>query len=136
MAPTILVADDEPHILQVLTVKLRGAGYDVFTAGDGEEALELARTLRPALVITDFQMPFMNGLELCRALAAEPRTEQIPVLMLTARSYAFEKADLAGSNIRGVMTKPFSPRALLDQVVALTASASWGDDSEPRREAA
>jgi len=115
----ILIVDDESHILQVLSLKLRNAGCEVFTAMDGEEALEVVRQSRPDLVITDFQMPIMTGLELCRAMAADDATADIPVLMLTARGYSLSDRDLAIGNIRHVVHKPFSPRAILEMVRTL-----------------
>jgi CheY-like chemotaxis protein len=115
----VLIVDDEAHIVQVLSIKLRNAGYEVFTAVDGEEAMELAGREIPDLIITDFQMPYMTGLELCRALAANPTTAAIPVLMLTARGYALDDEDLALGNIRDVLSKPFSPRAIVQQVQEL-----------------
>jgi len=119
----ILIVDDETHILQVLSLKLRNAGYEVFTAMDGEEALEVVRQSRPDLVITDFQMPIMTGLELCRAMAADPASAEIPVLMLTARGYSLSDRDLAIGNIRHVVHKPFSPRAILEMVRTLLIDA-------------
>lgn len=112
----ILVVDDEAHIVQVVSLKLRNAGYEVMTAVDGEEAFEIARRALPDLVITDFQMPYMTGLELCKSLSEHEPTRQIPVLMLTARGYALDERDLAIGNIRNVIAKPFSPRAVLAQV--------------------
>ena len=119
MRPTVLVVDDETHIQEVLALKLRQAGYAVLTAGDGEEGLQLARENRPALVITDFRMPYMTGLELGSALAADARTQDIPVLMLTARGHSIDPADLSTGNIREVQSKPFSPRAILRLVERL-----------------
>ncbi|MHC5029111.1 MAG: response regulator, partial [Planctomycetota bacterium] len=113
MQQRILVVDDEAHIVQVLSFKLGNAGYEVLTAVDGEEGLDLALSERPDLIITDFQMPYMTGLELCNALASNPETKSIPVLMLTARGYALEADDLAVGNIKDVLSKPFSPRAIL-----------------------
>jgi two-component system phosphate regulon response regulator PhoB len=119
MAHRVLVVDDEAHIVQVLSLKLRNAGYDVVTAQDGEEAFDLARQQTPDLVITDYQMPYMTGLELCKALAAEAATAAVPVLILTARGYALDAGDLALGTIKGVLSKPFSPRAILQQVKEL-----------------
>lgn len=116
MTYRILVADDEQHIVRVLSIKLRNAGYEVVTAADGEEAFELACEFCPDLIITDFQMPYMTGLELCRALASRPELRAVPVLMLTARGYALDDEDLATGNIKDVISKPFSPRAILQQV--------------------
>lgn len=132
MADRILVVDDEAHILHVLSLKLRNAGYEVFTAVDGEDGYELATKHLPALVITDFQMPYMTGLELCKALANNGPTGHIPVLILTARGYALDDDDLRIGNIKGVLSKPFSPRAVLQLVKeTLTApSSGTGSSSE------
>tara|TARA_Y100001968_G_scaffold294260_1_gene300719 strand:- start:167 stop:568 length:402 start_codon:yes stop_codon:yes gene_type:complete len=124
MVHRILVVDDEQHILQVLSLKLRNAGFDVHTAGDGEEGLHLARSLAPDLVITDVQMPYMTGLELSRALAHDPSTAAMPVIILTARGYALGDDDIDTPNIVEVVSKPFSPRAVIDLVhSALEGSA-------------
>ncbi|MHC5022335.1 MAG: response regulator [Planctomycetota bacterium] len=136
MSHRILVVDDEAHILQVLSLKLRNAGYDVVTAADGEEALEMAVKDPPHLVITDFQMPFMTGLELCQALAADNATAGIPVIMLTARGYALDDADLAIGNIKDVLSKPFSPRAIVQQVRDILAGSGDDADAGGRPEAA
>lgn len=122
----ILVVDDEPHIVQVVSLKLRNAGYEVVTAGDGEEAFDLALEAQPHLIITDFQMPYMTGLELCRALAKNEATQAIPVIILTARGYALDEADLAVGNIRDVVGKPFSPRAILEQIEKILPPAQGG----------
>ena len=136
MAGRILVVDDEAHILHVLSLKLRNAGYDVVTAVDGEDGLELARQALPDLVITDFQMPYMTGLELCRALAANGSTGHIPVLVLTARGYALEEKDLEIGNIKGVLSKPFSPRAVLQLVNETLAGQAGGGETRSSAEAA
>ncbi len=128
MAVRILVVDDEAHILHVLSLKLRNAGYEVITAVDGEDGYELAGQNVPDLVITDFQMPYMTGLELCRALASAPQTSHIPVLILTARGYALDDEDLKIGNIRGVLSKPFSPRAVLQLVKETLAGAANSHD--------
>ena len=129
MAGRILVVDDEAHILHVLSLKLRNAGYEVFTAVDGEDGYELATQHLPDLVITDFQMPYMTGLELCRALANNAPTDRIPVLILTARGYALDDDDLRIGNIKGVLSKPFSPRAVLQLVKETLAPPSTGAES-------
>ena len=116
MPQRVLVVDDETHILQVLSIKLANVGYEVLTAADGEEAFEVACKEQPDLIITDFQMPYMTGLELCRALAEHHATAAIPVLILTARGYALDDEDLTLGNIKDVLSKPFSPRSLVQQV--------------------
>jgi two-component system alkaline phosphatase synthesis response regulator PhoP len=126
----ILVADDEAHIVQVVSLKLRNAGYEVITAADGEEAFEAACSQHPDLIITDFQMPYMTGLELCKALADKPATASIPVFMLTARGYALDDADLKIGNIRQVLAKPFSPRQVLQLVEQVLAKPSASSHTE------
>jgi len=126
----VLVVDDEAHIVQVLSLKLRNAGYDVLTAADGEEAFEMARTHRPDVVITDFQMPYMTGLELCRAMKADAATAATPVVMLTARGYALDPEDLLIGNIREVLSKPFSPRAIADLLGKLLSERGFSVNSD------
>ena len=120
---TILVADDESHILHVVSLKLRNAGYRVLTARDGQEALEMAQQERPDLLITDYHMPQLNGLELCRRLKQDAKTTGIPAIMLTARGYELEPSDTEQSGILRMLSKPFSPRHLLSTVEEVLAQA-------------
>jgi CheY-like chemotaxis protein len=113
---TILVADDESHILHVVSLKLRNAGFRVVTARDGQEAFEMAQHEHPDLLITDYHMPQLSGLELCRKLKQDPSTESIPAIMLTARGYHLEPHDTEQSGILRMLSKPFSPRHLLATV--------------------
>ncbi|HSZ55544.1 MAG TPA: response regulator [Tepidisphaeraceae bacterium] len=110
---TILVADDESHILNVVSLKLRNAGYRVITASDGQEALDLAVQEKPDLVITDYHMPRLSGIELCRRLKQDAQTRGIPAIMLTARGYHLDEQDTIDSGILQMLSKPFSPRHLL-----------------------
>jgi CheY-like chemotaxis protein len=123
----ILVADDETHILHVVSLKLRNAGFHVITAGDGQEALELAHQEMPDLIITDYHMPNLSGLELCSRLKQDAKTRHIPAIMLTARGYHLEPADTEQSGILRMLSKPFSPRQLLatvNEVLNLNVSAA------------
>jgi len=113
---TILVADDESHILHVVSLKLRNAGFRVLTARDGQEALEMAQQEHPDLVITDYHMPQLSGLELCQRLKQDANTSGIPAIMLTARGYHLEPHDTEESGILKMLSKPFSPRELLATV--------------------
>ena len=122
-AKTILVVDDESHILHVVSLKLRNAGFNVVTANDAEEAFDLAmagggNSGAPAidLVITDFQMPGKSGLELAKQLHGEPGKAKLPVMLLTAHGLALEKVELSRAGIHASLSKPFSPRDLLAQV--------------------
>jgi CheY-like chemotaxis protein len=121
---TILVADDESHILNVVSLKLTNAGYKVTTASDGQEALDLATGCRPDLLITDYHMPMLSGLELCRRLKQNPATTGIPTIMLTARGYDLTAGDTEQSGISHMISKPFSPRQLLATVEEILAAAA------------
>jgi len=118
----ILVADDESHILNVVSLKLRNAGYEVACARDGTEALEMALGDPPALLITDYHMPGLNGLEVCGRLRAAGRA--VPAIMLSARGYHLTEAELQQSGISQMISKPFSPRQLLAAVDETLAAVS------------
>ena len=124
---TILVADDESHILSVVSLKLRNAGFRVLTARDGQEALDIALVELPDLLITDYHMPQLSGLELCMRLKQDVKTQAMPKIMLTARGYHLEPHDTELSGILKMMSKPFSPRQLLatvNEVLGLTAASA------------
>ncbi len=126
---TILVCDDEPHILHVVSTKLKNGGFHVLTAADGEEALQLAQEHMPDLVITDYQMPILSGLELCAKLRADPRTEGIPAIMLTARGFSLGDDETQNTNIRKILPKPFSPREVLQTVKDIVEGLVPSDES-------
>jgi len=113
---TILAVDDEAHILHVVSLKLKNAGYTVLTARDAEEALEVAAAGPIDLLITDFQMPGMSGVDLARKLHAEPGKRNLPAILLTAHGLALEQVELAHAGITVCLSKPFSPRDLLEKV--------------------
>ena len=117
--PYILVVDDESHIQHVVSLKLRNAGYAVEAAADGEEALHAMASCVPTVVISDLQMPYLDGIGLCRAMLERPDLCDVPVVVLTARGYALgdEAAELR--NVQAVLSKPFSPRAILDEVAKI-----------------
>lgn len=122
----VLVVDDEAHITHVVSLKLSNAGFEVVTAGDGEEAYELACQELPDLIITDLQMPYLSGVELCAKLKQLRTTSHIPAILLTARGYALSQDDLAQTNIRTVMSKPFSPRQVLERANECLAAEDGG----------
>ncbi|NLX14623.1 MAG: response regulator [Phycisphaerales bacterium] len=117
----ILVADDETHILNVVSIKLSNAGYQVDTAEDGAEAYRAALAHPPDLLITDYQMPNLSGVELCAKLAADEPTRFIPTILLTARGYSISPQDKTTAGIKRVIDKPFSPREVLACVEELLA---------------
>lgn len=116
---TILLVDDETHILNVVSIKLRNAGYEVITAEDGLEGFEQAREHLPDLIITDYQMPLLSGVELCARLQGEPTTRHIPAIILTARGFSISVEERETRNIVEVIDKPFSPRQVLASVQEL-----------------
>jgi CheY-like chemotaxis protein len=126
---TILVADDETHILNVVSLKLRNAGFNVLTAQDGQEALEIAQAEHPDLVITDYHMPMLSGLELSQRLHADAATSAIPVILLTARGYHLEARDTEQSGILRMLSKPFSPRHLLATVTEVLGTTPVAMDT-------
>jgi len=113
----ILLTDDEAHVRHVMKFKLERAGFTVLTAGDGEEGYDTARRALPDLIVSDLQMPRLDGLGLCRKLAGDPVTSQIPVILVTSREFEVTEEDTGGTGVRRVMSKPFSPRALLAAIV-------------------
>jgi CheY-like chemotaxis protein len=127
MAKKILLCDDEPHILRAAEFKLSRAGYDVTTASDGREAWQAIQANRPDMLVTDLQMPQMDGLELSRRVRETPATRDLPILMLTAKSFETAHLELAEKcGVLAVLPKPFSPRELLryvDRVLGQNSSA-------------
>lgn len=113
MNKQILLCDDDIHILKAAEFKFKRAGYDVVCAGDGEEAWQLIQQHVPGLVITDCQMPHLDGIGLVERIRGSEPTCELPVIMLTAKGYELSKNDLQGRlGVVAVLTKPFSPRQL------------------------
>lgn len=111
--PCILLCDDELPILRAAQFKFQRAGYDVLTAGDGEEAWTLLQQRRPDLLITDCQMPRLSGLGLVERLRQFPATAELPVVMLTAKGFELSAEELRQRyGICQLVAKPFSPREL------------------------
>jgi len=115
----ILVVEDEVAILHVLALKLRQGGFEVLTAPDGAAGLELAQIERPDLVISDYQMPHLSGLEMCQRLRQNRRTRDIPAILLTARGFDLDESALESAGIVKCMSKPFSPQEVLVTVQGL-----------------
>ena len=109
----VLVVDDEIHIVQVIAIKLRNNGFEVLTAENGAQALDIARTQKPDLVITDYQMPVMTGIEFIENLRQVADAAKTPVIMLTARGFAIDDDRKNELNVASLLSKPFSPREVL-----------------------
>ncbi|MFN2615184.1 MAG: response regulator [Actinomycetota bacterium] len=116
MSEVILVADDDPDILRFVELNLRLEGFDLLTAGDGEQALDLARDKVPALVILDVMMPKLDGYEVCQRLRNDSRTSHICVIMLTAKSMSADKVLGLTAGADDYISKPFDPLELVARV--------------------
>ncbi len=116
MAHKVLVADDEIHIIHVVAIKLRNNGYEVIAANNGAEAYDLACREKPDIVVTDYQMPLMTGLELIAKLRENEQTKDIPVVLLTARSFAVTPEQQESLEVSSCLSKPFSPKELLKTI--------------------
>lgn len=117
MAKCVLLCDDEIHILRAAEFKLKRAGYDVRISADGQEAWEYIQGYKPDLLITDCQMPRLDGFGLVRRVREHPETKDLPVLMLTAKGFEVSPEELAQNwEVLAVIAKPFSPRELLQTV--------------------
>jgi len=119
MTQKILVVDDDLHMVHILSYKLRREGYEVISACNGQEGYDLACQAKPDLVVTDFQMPLMSGFEMAVKLRANRDTAGLPVIMLTARGHKIPPGDLAQTNTRSLMAKPFSARELIQNIAEL-----------------
>ncbi|MDI6447782.1 response regulator [Anaerobaca lacustris] len=112
----VLIADDEIHIIHVVAIKLRNNGYEVVAANNGAEAYELACSEKPDLIVTDYQMPFVTGIELVEKVRSNEETRHIPVVLLTARSFAIAQEMQQSLGIEECLSKPFSPKELLKTI--------------------
>ncbi len=116
MAKTILTVDDSPSIRQMVSFTLKGAGYLVVEASDGRQGLDLAKTNTLHLILTDQNMPQMDGLTMIKSLRAMSQFTTMPILMLTTESSDQMKAQGRAAGATGWLVKPFSPDKLLEVV--------------------
>lgn len=119
-AKTVLVCDDDPVILRLLQVNLELEGYRVLTANNGEEAVEVARSDHPDLVILDIMMPRLNGYEAAEKLRAAPETATLPIVFLSAKAQTSDAERARSYGVEEYLTKPFDPSHLLEVVERLT----------------
>ena len=122
--PRILVIDDEPDIVDLVSYNLRKEGFTVSTASDAEEALEKIRADDFSLILLDLMLPGMQGMELCRVLKKDSKTEHLPIIMLTAKVEEVDRVLGLESGADDYITKPFSPRELVARVKAVLRRAA------------
>ncbi|HEX7276125.1 MAG TPA: response regulator [Acidimicrobiales bacterium] len=116
---TVLVIDDDPVILELLRVNFEIEGFDVVCARDGDEGLAMAQELQPDIVISDIMMPRRDGLQLLSDLKADPRTENLPVILLSAKAQKSEVQHGLDMGADDYITKPFDPIQLIDRLNAV-----------------
>jgi two-component system phosphate regulon response regulator PhoB len=115
----VLIADDEPNQLELLSYNLSRSEFEVIRATDGQQALEMIEDHRPDLVILDWMMPNMSGIDVCRTLRGRPETRLLPVIMLSARGEEGDRTLGLDVGADDYISKPFSPRELISRVRAL-----------------
>lgn len=121
-APRILVIEDDPSVISVVEFVLEMAGFDAVFAGDGGAGVASARQTRPAVILLDLGIPVLDGYGVCAALAEDPATAAIPIVLMTGTAESASSERLAKFPIRDVIVKPFSPKDLLARVQVLVGS--------------
>jgi two-component system phosphate regulon response regulator PhoB len=131
MTVTVLVIEDEPAILELIEVNLIDAGYAVQGAPDAESAEAYLRAALPDLVLVDWMLPGLSGLSFAKQLRADPRTRDLPIIMVTARAEESDKVAGLESSVDDYITKPFSPRELKARIKAVLRRRSPETAEEP-----
>jgi two-component system phosphate regulon response regulator PhoB len=119
MPVKILIADDEPNQLELLSYNLTQAGFEVAQAHDGQQAMTMIEDWQPDLVVLDWMMPYLSGIELCRMLSSRADTKLLPVIILSARGEDGDRTLGLDTGADDYVSKPFSPRELVSRVKAL-----------------
>ena len=132
MSAKLLLVDDELHILKAAEFKFKRQGYHVDCARDGQEAWEKVQANRPDMVVTDLQMPRLNGLQLIQRLRDDERFTDLPVILLTAKGFELDCDDITSRlSVFEIVSKPFSPRDLCKRVeMALAQGANQRQHAE------
>ena len=126
LKPLVLIVEDEADLVTLLKYNLEKENFRTISAGDGEEALLLASEQVPSLVLLDWMLPLMSGLEVCRQMRRKPKTRDIPIIMLTARGEEADKVRGLNSGADDYIAKPFSPTELVARMRAVLRRSSPG----------
>ena len=124
MRPLVLIAEDEPNIVESLTFLIEKAGFATTSAKDGAVTLQAIRSLRPAVVILDIMLPELSGLDVLRAVKGNAELRDVPILVLTARGRDNDRALALSLGADAFVTKPFSNREVVAQVLRLAGAAA------------
>ncbi len=119
MTKSVLLAEDEPNIVESIRFLLQRAGFEVMVATDGRQALEMALTQRPNVLVLDLMLPEMDGYEVLRKLRADPVGETLPVLILTAKGQRVDRETALENGADQFMTKPFANAEIVAAVSEL-----------------
>ena len=121
MTKTVLIAEDEPNIVESLTFLLERAGFQTIVASDGQQALQSALEQQPSVLVLDLMLPELDGYEVLRRLRADPNGENLPVLMLTAKGQRIDRETAIECGADLFMTKPFANAEITEAVTKLAA---------------
>jgi DNA-binding response OmpR family regulator len=124
MRKRILVVDDDPELVELVSFNLKHAGYAIGTASNGVEAIKKARSLAPDLILLDVMMPELDGFAVCEILRRDAATASIPIVMLTAISSELGRLAGLGSGATEFLSKPFSPRLVVARIENLLKKAA------------
>ncbi len=131
----ILVVDDEPDLVELLSFNLRAAGYHVISATDGLGALEQAQRQQPDLILLDLMLPELDGISVCEILRGHPATATIPIIMLTAWSSALSRQLGLAAGAREYLTKPFVTADVIGRVKSLLGTTATAAAARPHPDA-
>ncbi|TMG74884.1 MAG: response regulator [Betaproteobacteria bacterium] len=129
MSRRVLIVDDEPNIVTSLEFLMRGDDYEVLVARNGEEALQLAESFRPDIVVLDVMMPQRSGFEVCQKIRENPVLGDVKIVMLTAKGRDVEKEKGLYLGANAYITKPFSTKELMNTVRGLLPRSERGDSA-------
>jgi len=130
MKEKILIVEDDKDILKMVEYNLKKEGFRTLSASDGEDAIDLANSEHPDIVLLDLMLPGVDGLEVCKTLKNEPKTKTIPIIMLTAKAQEADKVVGLELGADDYVTKPFSPRELIARIKAVLRRGTSKDEDK------
>lgn len=114
MAKKILIVDDEPELVKATVIRFKAVGYDILSAPDGQEGVDMTKKHKPDLILLDIIMPKMDGYEVCKKLKADPETKEIPIIIFTASQQRELEKKCVEAGAEGIIMKPFETSELLE----------------------